>query len=53
MKTKNLLVRLSEEEFNDLTNAYKNRLIKGDYISRSKFIRQLIMKSIIKNEKNK
>jgi hypothetical protein len=39
MKDKTILLRFSEEQLKIIINAYKNRLINGDYISRSEFIR--------------
>jgi hypothetical protein len=46
MKNKTLLLRLSEEELEIIMTAYKNRLINGDYISRSEFIRQMLLASL-------
>jgi len=46
LKTKTLLLRLSENELNSIMAAYKNRLINGDYISRSEYVRQLILGAI-------
>jgi len=46
MKSKTILLRLNEKELETIMLAYKNRLINGDYISRSEYIRQLILTSI-------
>jgi metal-responsive CopG/Arc/MetJ family transcriptional regulator len=58
MKSKTILLRLNEKELETIMNAYKNRLINGDYISRSEYIRQLILTSVDDhnvdaNDKNK
>jgi hypothetical protein len=46
LKDKTLLLRLSEGELNSIMVAYKNRLINGDYVSRSEYVRQLILDAI-------
>jgi hypothetical protein len=43
MKDKTILLRLSKEELSIIMSAYKNRLINGEYISRSEYIRQIIL----------
>ena len=50
MKDQTMLIRLSQEQFDEIMLAYKNRLIEGDYISRSEYVRRLIMTSL--NKKN-
>ena len=43
MKTEQLLIRLSQEELNDITAAFKVDLINSDgLLTRSEFIRNLI-----------
>ena len=46
MKTKNLLIRISEEEVKEINKAYKKELINSDLISRSEFIRRLLKKGL-------
>ena len=46
MKTKSILIRLSEDEYKAINTAYKRKLIKSDLISRSEFIREIIKKYI-------
>jgi metal-responsive CopG/Arc/MetJ family transcriptional regulator len=46
MKSKTILLRLNEKELETIMLAYKNRLINGDYISRSEYIRKLILTSL-------
>ena len=50
MKSKSLLIRLSEEELEKIMLAYKNRLVDGDYISRSEYLRQLILAAVGRDE---
>jgi hypothetical protein len=50
-KDQELLLRLSKKEMEKLMLAYKQRLIIGDYISRSEYIRQLILNALELNEK--
>jgi metal-responsive CopG/Arc/MetJ family transcriptional regulator len=48
MKDLNLIVRISQEEFDDINKAYKDHISKKEtkIITRSEFIRQMIRDSI-------
>ena len=46
MKSKNLLIRISEEDIKEINSAYKKELVDNELISRSEFIRRLIKKSL-------
>jgi hypothetical protein len=46
MKDKTILLRFSEDQLKTITGAYKDRLIKGDYISRSEFLRQILLQAV-------
>ena len=50
MKDQTMLIRFSKEQFEQIMIAYKNRLIEGDYISRSEYVRRLILTSLGKKD---
>jgi hypothetical protein len=43
MKDKNILIRVSKEELEKINDAYKQFLIENDLISRSEFIRRMVL----------
>jgi len=43
---KTLLLRFNDQQFKNLMEAYKQRLISGDYLPRSEFVRQLLEEAI-------
>ena len=43
MKTESILIRLDKTELDEINQAYKQELIKSDLITRSEFIRRLIV----------
>jgi hypothetical protein len=43
MRNKNILIRVSEEELDNINSAYKQFLIGNDLISRSEFIRRMVL----------
>lgn len=51
MKTKTILIRLSDEEMKEINDCFKKEIINNDLISRSEFVRRLI-KSGIEFNKN-
>jgi hypothetical protein len=52
MKDKSLVIRITQEEIDDITQAYKNHITKSDadVITKSEFIRKVIREGIKNNK---
>ena len=46
MKDQNILIRLSKEELEKINLAYKQELISNELISRSEFIRRILISGV-------
>ena len=48
MKTKSILIRLSDDEMKEINDLFKKEIINNDLISRSEFVRRLIKLGMVK-----
>lgn len=46
MKTKSILIRLSDDEMKEINDFFKKEIVNNDLISRSEFVRRLIKSGI-------